>query len=532
MPAIFQKQIDQAREFWRNLDKSQKTRIYITSAMAVVAIGLLLFIVTRPNRMTLLSGGDKAQVGEMSQILNDNGIWNRIDGGGTSIVIDTKNNDRSQVLLAQSGYPKDGLSFEDAISMIGLTTTDNEKKQIWKAQTTADIEKKIKMLDNIDQATVQLAVPVQSIFLTDNQAPLQPMATVTIWPKDGKAPLPTQIDGIKQIVVGSVEGMDPDNIRVIDNFGYPLEGSTDVDPMSLLPNQEELRGKYTKDMENKVYRLYGISKSDAFDSLSVVASPYLDFSPQEYTSENIYTPDGFDPGDGALLERHLKREDAQNYSTGGVPSMDTNPGETTPIYPMQGDNGTGTYNMLDDQTAYGYNKRVETGSKALGQFVPEKSFLSVVLGYGLDVQDDSNLTEEFIHDVQAAASSATGIPAANISVTKNRLAKPVVPVIPITQRIQALVSEYGVLVLLLLLILTLILSLFIRGKKKEEEEVEDLQLQVAEGIIETEESPSQLQDIDVDQKSEIREQLEKLIKQRPEAVAALLRNWLKEEWES
>jgi len=530
MPEIVQKQLDQAKEFWRGLEKSHKTRIYITSAMVVVAVILLLVVITRPSRMTLFTGADRAQVGEMSQILNDAGIWNRIEGGGTSILIDTKNNDQAQVLLAQEGYPKDGLAFEDAISMIGLTTTDNEKKRIWKAQTTSDIEKKIKMLDNIENATVQLAIPEPSIFLTDNQAPLRPTSTVTIWPRDGKAPQPAQIDGIKQIVMGSVEDMTSENIRVIDNFGYPLEGSSDVDPMSLIPNQEELRGRYTKDIENRIFRLYGLTKNDVFDSLYVAASPFLDFSPSEYTNENIYTPDGFDAGEGALLERHVRREDATNYSTGGVPSMDTNPGETVPIYPMAGDTGTGEYSSYDDQTAYGYNRRIESGVKALGLFVPEKSHLSIVLGYGIDVADDANLTDEFIRDVQSAASAATSIPPANISVMKMRLAKPVTPVITLSERIQGVIADYGVLILLLFLILTLILSLFIRGKKKEDEAAEDLQVQVAEGIIEPEE-PRQFEDVDLDEKSEIRDQLEKLIKQRPEAVAALLRNWLTEEWE-
>ena len=499
--------------------------------MVVVAVFLLIFIVTRPNRMTLFASNDKAQVGDMGDLLTEAGIWNRVENGGTSILIDTKNNDRSQVLLAQQGYPKDGMAFEDAISMIGLTTTDNEKKRIWKAQTTADIEKKIKMLDNIENATVQLAIPEPSIFLTDNQSPLRPTSTVTIWPKDGKALLPIQIDGIKQIIMGSVEDMALENIMVIDNFGYPLEGSTDDDPMSLIPNQEELRLRYTRDIENKVFRLYGLTKNNVFDSISVVASPFLDFSLQEYTNENIYTPDGFDDGDGALLERHLRREDATNYAVGGVPAMDTNPGENTPIYPMQADTGTGEYNMLDDQTAYGYNKRVEVGSKALGEFVPDKSYLSIVLKYGLDVDNDAALTDDFMREVQTAASSATSIPAANISVMKMSLAKPVTPIVPITERVQSLIADYGLPLLLLLLILTLILSLFIRGKKKEEDEqVEDLQLQIAEGIIEPEEG-RQFKEVDLEDKSEIREQLEKLIKQKPEAVASLLRNWLTEEWE-
>jgi flagellar M-ring protein FliF len=528
MPAFAEKFLSQVREFWGNLSKSQKTRIYVISGTVAVAVALLIFIVTKPDRMTLFSSNDKKQVGEMSGILTESGIWNRVESGGTSILIDSKNNDQSQVLLAQEGYPKDGMTFEDAISMIGLTTTDSDKKHIWKAQTKSDIEKKIKLLDNIENAAVALSIPDKSIFLRDEQMPAQPSSTVTIWPSDPQKLLPAQIDGIKQLVAGSVEDLTVDNIQIIDNFGNPLLGASSDDPLGMIPDQEALREKKARDLESNVYKLYGLGKNENFDNFRVVASPYLDFSTQEYTAENISTPDGFEAGEGALLERHLRREDAENSAVGGVPGTDTNPGETTPIYPMAGGEGAGTYNMTDDQTAYGYNKRVETGVKNLGDFVPERSYLSIVLGYGLDVADSSNLTEQFLADVRSAASSATSIPVANINIATMQLAKPAVPTVPISERIQALIAEYGVLVLLLFLVLTLILSLFVR-KKKEDEEVEDLQLQIAEGIIEPEIRP--LKEIDMDEKSEIRQQLEKLIKQKPEAVASLLRNWLTEEWE-
>ena len=531
MPPIVNKTLAQGKEFWGGLTRSQKNRIYVISGATVAAVVLLIVIVTKPSRMTLFSGNDKAQVGEMSGILAENGIWNRVEGAGTSITIDTKDNDQAQVTLAQAGYPKDGLAFEDAISMIGLTTTDAEKKKIWKQQTVADIEKKIKMLDMVSNATVQLAIPEKSIFLTSEQQPVRPTSTVAIWPVDNQRLLPAQIDGIKQVVVGSVEDLSADDIKVIDNYGNLLEGTTDQDPLEMAPNQDALRESWARMLETNVYKLYGygIGKNGVFDNFSVVVYPYLDFSSQSYTSETLGTPRGFDENTGALLEQRTRTESAQNYAVGGVPAMDTNPGETTPIYPLEGGEGTGTYSMSDNQVAYGYDKRVETGAKSLGEYVPEKSSLSIVLGYGLDVADDAGLTEQFMDDIKNAASTATGIPVANANVIKMPLMKPVTPNVPVSERAQQLVSDYGLPLLLLFLVAALVLSLFVRRKKPEEEAeetVEDLQMQIAEGIIEPEDMPQVVQAIDVEQKSEIREQLETLIRQKPEAVASLLRNWL------
>jgi flagellar M-ring protein FliF len=382
----------------------------------------------------------------------------------------------------------------------------------------------------VDNATVQLSIPQKSIFLTDEQDPVKPTSTVTVWPAGSGKLTATQVDGIMQIVAGSVEDLTLDNIRVIDgNTGVPMEGASPDDPMTQITTQEELRLSWAKSLENNVYKLYGLGNNQSFDNFSVVASPYLDFSAQEYTNETIKTPEGFDEGSGALLEQHIKKESAENYATGGVPGTDTNPGETTPEYPMAGTEGTGTYSLSDNQLAYGYDKRVEKGTNTPGEFVPEKSTLSIVLGYGINIPDATNLTDDFLNTVRDAASKATRIPADNIQVSTMQLAPPQETKVPITDRLSSLVEDYGVLALLLFLILTLVLSLLLH-RKKEDAGVEDLQLQLAEGIVEPE-VVAPVKDIDIDEKSEIRRQLENLIRQKPEAVASLLRNWLTEEWD-
>ena len=101
MPEFIKKYLDQFREFWGNLDKSQKTRFYITSAIVVIAVTISIIVLTRPQRTVLFTNSDKKQIGEMISILNENGIWNEAGDNGNSIIIDKKDNSRAQILLAQ-----------------------------------------------------------------------------------------------------------------------------------------------------------------------------------------------------------------------------------------------------------------------------------------------------------------------------------------------------------------------------------------------------------------------------------------------
>ena len=250
MPEFIKKYLDQLKEFWESLEKSQKTRLYITSAIVVAAVCISIILLNRPNKIVLFSNSDQKQIGEMISILNDNNIWNSAENNGTSIVIDAKDNNKAQILLAQSGYPKSGFTFEDAISKIGITTTQGDKKQIWKRQQISDLETKIEILDNIDEAAVTLATPETSIFYTEGQEQPRPTAYVMVRPN--RKLTPAQVEGIVMLVSRSVERLDPKDVTVADNNSNILNSDMANDTISAANSQDELRQKRENELEQKV----------------------------------------------------------------------------------------------------------------------------------------------------------------------------------------------------------------------------------------------------------------------------------------
>jgi flagellar M-ring protein FliF len=91
------------------------------------------------------------------------------------------------------------------------------------------------------------------------------------------------------------------------------------------------------------------------------------------------------------------------------------------------------------------------------------------------------------------------------------------------------------LAVLLLLIAMLIIALLARRKEEEEEDVEpELSVEDLLATTQLEEAKDEeqrLKEIDYEQENEIKKQIDKFVNEKPEAVAALLRNWLNaEEW--
>lgn len=528
MPEALSRLWQQLTEFWNNLEKSQKTRLYITSAVVAVAVTVSIILLTRPNYITLVDNADKKQVGEMTAILNENNIWNRVENDGSSIVINSSDNNRAQIALAQKGYPKGGLTFEDAISMIGISTTESDKKQIWKQQQISDIATKIKMLDSIEDATVSLALPERSIFITDQEQP-KPTAYVMVKPKDRLTP--QQVEGIVMIVSRSVENLKPEDITVVDNNSIILNRDTGDEFIDVANSQEEMRLKKAIELQNRVYNYFSVDQFDNFDTIRVVANPYLDFDKEKSQTKSLQNPEGMDSG--ALISSDRLKENLENAGASGVPGTDTNPGEAnSPSYQI-GNGENSSYSKQHDINNFEYDETLKEQEKATGIMVPEKSTMAISLWYGKRVTDDSSLSEEFINQVKTAASTATGIPVSNISVNKMKLAPPEIIKKPFDVLARELISDYGFFTIMLLLIIGLMIAVIPKRKKEEEPEGVVLEPVTAAGprFVVPEHESEPIPEISLEEKSEIKKQLEKFVKQKPDAVAQLLRNWLSDEWD-
>lgn len=528
MPDFLKKYLDQFKEFWNSLEKSQKTRIYITSAIVVIAVTISMIYLSRPNRVVLFTNSDQKQIGEMVKILDDNGIWNEAQNNGTSIVIDSKNNNNAQILLAQAGYPKEGFTFEDAISSIGITTTQDDKKHIWKRQEISDLEAKINMLDNIDEAAVKLATPETSIFQKASEEAPKPTAYVMVRPN--KELTEAQVQGIVMLVSRSVENLNPNDVTVVDNNGNILNSSSSDASISAVNSQEELRKKREAELEQKVLNYFSGGQFDNFDTLRVVANVTLDFDKDKSQTKSITIPQGMDSG--AVISSKTSSETVKNGTAGGEPGVGTNPGTTgTPTYPT-GSGSNSDYANTSAETNFGYDEQVRDQEKATGKLIPEESGIAISLWYGNKVTDDTKMDDNFINQVKQAASTATGVPLNNIAVNKMKLAAPEVVTKTMSERVNELASNYGFLALMLLLIAATLIVGLPRRKQKTTAAEEQLQPAVAGGprfLVPEHEEP--LPDIELEERSEIKKQLDKFVKQKPDAVAQLLRNWLSDDWD-
>jgi flagellar M-ring protein FliF len=172
--------------------------------------------------------------------------------------------------------------------------------------------------------------------------------------------------------------------------------------------------------------------------------------------------------------------------------------------------------------------------KALGNLISDRSTMSITLWYGKTVQSADNLTTDYLNDVKQRASSATGIPAQNIMVSVQKLVPETTPAVKLTDTLMQLLDKYGFYALMLILLIIMVLTAM--PKKRA---VPALEAAAAEAAIAADGTSvgavrplkEEIKDINVEEQSELKKQIEKFVQQNPDAVAQLLRNWIADDWD-
>ncbi len=533
MPEFLSRFQQQFQEFWQNLDKSQKNRLYITGVISALVVIAGIYFITRTTYVPLISNADTKEIKEMTKILDDKKLKYQLADSGASILIDQRSNNQAQAALIQGGYPKSsGVTFEDAFKLIKITTTESEKRKIWQREEESNISAKLKALDsNIKDAWVSLALPEPSVFIGD-KSKQKPTASVTVTPKTELTP--KQVQGIVMMVARSVENLSPKDVTVIDNKLNILNSDTGDEYIDRTNNQYEMTLKKKSELEKNILNLLNL-QSDNYDNIRVVVNPVLDFNKEESQKQDISRPNGMDTG--ALISTQETKENLVNGAQGGAPGIDTNPGTTNaPSYPT-GTGNNSTYNKSSITQNYDYTRTATKVEKALGNLIPDQTTAAVILGYGRRVTDEAKLSQEFIDQVKDITSKATGIPANNITVSKFKIAPTETTQTQMSDRIRQFINDYGMFAIMLLLIIGLAIAAIPRRKKVEEPEpaldevAATATATVGPRFIVPDTPSENLPEIELEERSEVKKQIDKFVKQKPEAVAQLLRNWLSDEWD-
>lgn len=270
---------------------------------------------SRPDYVVLFSDLKPVDSAAVITKLKEKKIKYEVRGEGSAIAISPPEMVHElRMEMAGEGVPKGGVVGLEIFESANLGTTTFQEKIKFQRAIQGELERTISSLQAVSGARVHIAQPEKSVFAKKGA---EPTASVMLQLQPGAELEKKQIKGITNLVAGSVEGLKPENVTIIDVNGNLLspqaEGEESLSiEATRLQYQREVEKGYVQRVEQMLAKVLGPNK------IIARVSTEMDFSATEREEES------YDPGGQVLRSQRTVEEGSGAGQRGGVPGVVSN----------------------------------------------------------------------------------------------------------------------------------------------------------------------------------------------------------------
>ena len=257
---------------------------------AIIAVGVivtaLVFGVSRwataPTMVPLFADVPIESVGKMTDKLTESAIVFELDRTGSTILVGSADLAKARVALARESMPETGRPGLELFDKPSWGMTDFTQKVNYRRALEGELERTIGKMRDIKAVQVHLALEDDQVFKKNERAS---KASVTLTMADGGRPSETTVRGIAGLVAGSVGGLEPDHVTIVDERGQPLTMEGDGSIAGLSSRQLAVQREVESYMEQKVSGLLSSLVGTGNSRVQVAAS--INFDKVERTTQAV-----------------------------------------------------------------------------------------------------------------------------------------------------------------------------------------------------------------------------------------------------
>ena len=125
---------------------------------------------------------------------------------------------------------------------VGSLTTEGEREQLELYELQDRIAAVVRCFDGVQEAVVDITPGEDNTFILDSENKYDASAAVFVTMRDGAELTQKQVQGIRNFVSHSVQGLEIDNVTITDSYGNTYSAGdtfTDIQDLSTLKLQLE-----------------------------------------------------------------------------------------------------------------------------------------------------------------------------------------------------------------------------------------------------------------------------------------------------
>ena len=211
----------------REFTVAQRTVAIIGLAVLVLGIVALGMWATKPSYTPLFSGLSGEDANTLVEQLRGDGVPYELSNGGATIMVPEENVYDERLKAAAAGLPSSTTGGYSLLDSMGVTASEFQQDVTYKRALEGELAKTIGALKGVKTASVRLAIPEETVFVSEKN---DPTASVFVETRSGVTLTSDQVQAIVHLTSASIDGMAPTDVAVIDSDGSVLsavgEGAT------------------------------------------------------------------------------------------------------------------------------------------------------------------------------------------------------------------------------------------------------------------------------------------------------------------
>lgn len=320
--------LDKAKETLGKVSK--KIWILIGAILAVLVIGVVVFLNTRPYS-PLISGASDEETSTVISWLGEQGVKDyKMDGSGT-ILVPSDQATALKTRLLQEQYSNSNSPWQGYFERVGALSTMKDREVAALDALTQQLEDMIRGFDNVRDAEVVINTGEDNGYVLDTNNIVNASATVSLTMEQGKLLTAEQAEAIRYLISKGVAGLKVSEVSISDKKGNIYDGLTtggnadSIDSTALaLQTEQYWRNAIRSAIEQLLLPMYGEG------NFSVAVHPEVELGNKTVNEYQVHLPefaeDGSTNGAGIIGTRFYSYQVrvGDDVAAGGLVGTPTN----------------------------------------------------------------------------------------------------------------------------------------------------------------------------------------------------------------
>ena len=361
---------------WEQLGVNQKITVAASGLLVAGALSAVVFFTSKTDFALLYGNMDPQSAGEIITVLEEQNIPYEAGANGTSLRVPREKVYSLRMTLANRGLPKAGdvgwelFDNKNTVSMSDFVQQQNKVRAL-----QGELARSISMIQGVRSARVHVVLPKTRLIVDDSK---KGTASVLLSLSSAGSIRPEAVHSIRHLVAGGIEGLQPNNVMVTDNYGNTLTAAGEENgSFAMANNRLSVRQNFEKYLAAQVRS----TLEPALGPGKVIVTVSAEINHDQIT----HTAIKFDP-DGVVTNQFESTLDTTGNTTprpGGVAGAASNTNTSTNN--TAGALASNTQNKEEKTISFNNSQNTTNVVKAIGK--PERITATVLVAQGETARD-------------------------------------------------------------------------------------------------------------------------------------------------